>query len=417
WLNSEEIASSLNAEQHQFLKLVVATNAADVGGLTLHTACGLNREKDCLDTACRPDTARRIAFWRWLLVEEVGMVSARLLAQVDLRIRGAVPAAAQWKYDDADTVRRDPLVDHGQNIFWHYAVQGVTELFQRERCKDDWWNQQVVDQMRTGDLSDENIDNLHGRPVEGCNLSAEESRSRQRVVDGPWDPRLQQGKFVNATVIVPNNDAKYQINKDRAMAYAQHAKTPLEWSVAQDKAGAETLQTQVCDKATKIRWLQYHDMETEGLCGMLPLAIGMPVALTQHVDRSQKSLLKGRTGYVHSWFWKENEQQPRVVYVKFEGAQWTLDGTTEPGLYPILPVTRTWKLDKNRKPAVLKVHRKQIPLVPAFAITAHASQGKTLPLGQKKQAVVLDLNVDSKTHAAYGTVVASRVRSRHDVLI
>ena len=248
WLNSEEIASSLNAEQHQFLKLVVeralveynlvdprdtgrasreplvwllhgspgtgkshvlkylrmllqdllgyvqgidfevtafqATNAADVGGLTLHTACGLNREKDCLDTACRPDTARRIAFWRWLLVEEVGMVSARLLAQVDLRIRGAVPAAAQWKYDDADTVRpfaglnvlfsgdfrqlpppeggfladlpeslqppsrastsaagRDPLVDHGQNIFWHYAVQGVTELFQRERCKDDWWNQ------------------------------------------------------------------------------------------------------------------------------------------------------------------------------------------------------------------------------------------------------------------------------------
>ena len=67
---------------------------SDVGGLTLHTACGLNREKDCLDTACRPDTARRIAFWRWLFLDEVGMVSARLLAQVDLRIRGAVPARA-----------------------------------------------------------------------------------------------------------------------------------------------------------------------------------------------------------------------------------------------------------------------------------------------------------------------------------
>ena len=34
-----------------------------------------------------------------------------------------------------------------------------------------------------------------------------------------------------------------------------------------------------------------------------------------------------------------------------------------------------------------------------------------------RQSVILDLNVDSKTHAAYGTVVASRVRSRHDVLI
>ena len=275
---------------------------------------------------------------------------------------------------------------------------------------------QVVEQMRNGGLSDDNRDYLHGRPVKGCNLSEEEKRSRQRVVDGPWDPRLQEEKFVNAVVIVPNNDAKYQINKDRAMAYARHAKTPLEWSVAQDTAGAEALQAQVCDKEAKIRWLQYHDMDTEGLPGMLPLAIGMPVALTHHVDRSQKCLLKGRTGYVHSWDWKDNDQQPGVVrlgphatgartgraffaqginllssppespqatrYVKFEDAEWTLDGTTEPGLYPILPTKRTWKLDKNRKPSVLKVDRKQIPLVPAFAITAHASQGKTLPLGR-----------------------------------
>ena len=34
-----------------------------------------------------------------------------------------------------------------------------------------------------------------------------------------------------------------------------------------------------------------------------------------------------------------------------------------------------------------------------------------------RQSVVLDLNVDSRIHAAYGTVVVSRVRSRHDVLI
>ena len=98
--------------------------------------------------------------------------------------------------------------------------------------------------MRTGGLSDDNRDYLHGRPVKGCNLSEDEKRSRQRVVDGPWDPRLQEEKFVNAVVIVPNNDAKYQINKDRAMAYAQHAKTPLEWSVAQDTAGAEALHQQ-----------------------------------------------------------------------------------------------------------------------------------------------------------------------------
>ncbi|CAE7372587.1 pfh1, partial [Symbiodinium sp. CCMP2456] len=280
------------------------------------------------------------------------------------------------------------------------------------RCQDDWWNE-VVDELRDGKLSEKNYKYLHGLPVEGCTLSPEERRSRKRVADGPRDPRLREEKFVKATVVVANNDAKYQINKDRAKAYARDAGTRLHWSVAKDKAGVEALQAQACDKEAKVRWLQYHDMDTEGLCGMLPLAIGMPVALTHHVDRSEKLLLKGRVGYVHSWVWHDNDQQPSIVhrsstrsrrYVKFEGADWILPGSKEPGLYPILPISRTWKLDKGRKNAVLKVSRTQIPL-----ITAHASQGKT--------AVMLDLNVDSKTHAAYGTVVASRVRSRFDLLI
>jgi len=172
-----------------------------------------------------------------------------------------------------------------------------------------------VDQLRDGQLSEKNHSYLHGRPVEGCTLSREERQSRKRVVDGPYDPRLREEKFARATVVVPNNDAKYQINKDRARAYARDAATPLAWSVARDKAGTEALQAQACDKEAKVRWLQYHDMDTEGLCGMLPLAIGMPVALTHHVDRSEKVLLKGRVGYVHSWDWKENDQQPSVVHL------------------------------------------------------------------------------------------------------
>ena len=125
-----------------------------------------------------------------------------------------------------------------------------------------------MDELREGKLSDKNYKYLHGRDVEGCTLSTCEKRSRQRVVDGPYDPRLREAKFLNATIVVSNNDAKYQINKDRAKAYARDAQTPLHWSVAQDKAGTEALQTQDCDKEAKIRWLQYHDMDTEGLCGM-----------------------------------------------------------------------------------------------------------------------------------------------------
>ena len=101
----------------------------------------------------------------------------------------------------------------------------------------------------------------------------------------------------------------------------------------------------------------------------------------------------------------------RLRYVKFEKASWRLDGASEPGLYPVELKKRAWFLDAKRKKPVLKVKRQQIPLVPAFAITAHASQGKTLA------AALLDLNIDKRTDPALGTVAASRVRSRYDVLI
>ena len=102
---------------------------------------------------------------------------------------------------------------------------------------------------------------------------------------------------------------------------------------------------------------------------------------------------------------------PDVVYVKFDGAGWCLEGTGEPGVYPIFPRHKTWYLDRKRKDPKLAIQRKQLPLVPAFAITAHTSQGKTMP------AAILDLNVDKRTDSRFGTVATSRVRSREDVLI
>ena len=136
----------------------------------------------------------------------------------------------------------------------------------------------------------------------------------------------------------------------------------------------------------------------------------MRVALTEHIDRSEgKQLLRGTVGIVHSW--PEDSHRPYIVYVKFEGASWQLEGTEEPGLYPIVPRTADWYLDRGRKVKFLKVKRTQLPLSPGYAMTAHSSQGKTLP------AVLLDLQVDRKVDPTIGTVAATRVRKREDVLI
>ena len=146
--------------------------------------------------------------------------------------------------------------------------------------------------------------------------------------------------------------------------------------------------------------------------GMLPLAIGMAVTLTEHIDRSEnKQLLRGKRGIVHSWLWPEGQARPSIVYVKFEGPEWQLEGLAEPGVYPIVPMTRSWYLDKGRKAKTLRASRTQLPLTPAYSMTAHSSQGKTL------RAVLLDLHVDKRVDPTIGTVATTRVRSREDVLI
>eukprot|EP00959_Pyramimonas_sp_CCMP1952_P105761 2211589-Pyramimonas_sp.AAC.1 len=42
--------------------------------------------------------------------------------------------------------------------------------------------------------------------------------------------------------------------------------------------------------------------------GWLPLAVGMPVVLTDHLDRSEKQLLRGCRATIHSWVVDEEEE-------------------------------------------------------------------------------------------------------------
>ena len=160
--------------QYEFLAFQ-NTNAAQLGGKTINSACGINRQD--LTSA---EAIKRMATWRWLLVDEVGLVGARLLADMEQRLRAAVPEANEWKcgpdgrvrpfaginviftgdfdqlpppeggyladipqYFKNPTSERIPhtMVEQGQSLFWDGSVQGVTELVQVLRCKDAWWNE------------------------------------------------------------------------------------------------------------------------------------------------------------------------------------------------------------------------------------------------------------------------------------
>ena len=280
-----------------------ATNAVDMEGTTMHNAFGLDPHKRSDEKAVKADKAKQMAYWRWVFIDEISMVPADLFARAEHRLQEVKPHTDAWKQDKqnkgstrpfagvnvvligdfkqlpppqggylADVPHAlkvgphctskapDPLSDAGKKLMWE-EVQGMVELDERQRCNDAWWNE-VTEEIRAGKLSDKNHRYLHGRPVEGCRLSAEERASRCRVITGSNDPRLLEARFQEAPVIVANNDAKYQINKDRAKKFARDTGEELRWAVAKDVASADALQSQMCDKDRKIKRLDFID----GLC-------------------------------------------------------------------------------------------------------------------------------------------------------
>ena len=80
-------------------------------------------------------------------------------------------------------------------------------------------------------------------------------------------------------------------------------------------------------------------------------------------------------------------------------------------MYPIVPKTSKWYLDKGRKNPHLQISRRQIPLAPAFAMTSHAAQGQTLGGG-----AIVDLCAPG-AHPMGAYVAMTRVKNRADLLI
>ena len=417
-----------------------------IGGSTLHQLGAMNLFGNDASKEKSTFLFLRHCTLRWIIIDEISMVNPRLLAKFEERLRTHTQKAGTYKCDPDGTIRpfggfninlcgyfwqipppgedfslmslppsmiveptkKNPnaLTSHGLNLLWGNAsqgIQGMNELIQNMRFQGDPCFQAALEECRHGKLRNETYDWLV-----------------QFVLCGPHDPRLTTDHFSGAKMIVATNDLKYAINKQCAILYASSNKKHLTWCPAFDRPTTDGITK--TDADTRIRWLQYHDRWTANLYGMLPLVQGLPIALTEHVDRPiQKNLLRGTEAFLDSWILDPRKNSvpekagvrilryvPAVLFIQVPDANWIVPGLTRPGLYPILPTSKIWYLDKNKKNPVLSVSRRQFPIGPAFGITCHSSQGQTL------NAAIIDLIADDPI-LCY--VAFSRVRSSSDLLI
>jgi len=187
------------------------------------------------------------------------------------------------------------------------------------------------------------------------------------------------------------------------------------------------------------------DNKTEHLPGYLPLVPDMPVLLQENIA-CELGLSNGAQGIFRELVYGETSEQiteanegvfpANTIFVR--NAQYALVeikkskigklDSLNPFVVPIPVIDKTFEVDLAKlyadKGSILKafndkklkttiaVKRRGLPLVPAYSITTHKSQGQTLP------KIVIDLNMPPGiVEVASAYVPLSRVQQLSDLVI
>ena len=186
-----------------------AVMAQLLGGDTIHHALGIpvfkGKEAHGDDLQKHMDVAKRVLQWRWLIIDEISMASAKLFAEMDMKLRQVIRDVGTskkdqgidrpfgglniicsgdfWQLDPPDggflgdipteyihnarQYKPSPTIAHGQALMWggpKSGMQGVTELVECERC-DNGWLREAQEEFRHGRLSETSFKFLHRRPT------------------------------------------------------------------------------------------------------------------------------------------------------------------------------------------------------------------------------------------------------------
>lgn len=151
--------------------------------------------------------------------------------------------------------------------------------------------------------------------------------------------------------------------------------------------------------------------KTEYRANKLILCEGMPVILSANYD-VEHGAVNGTFGTVKSVRYRQGPDGRRYAtscVIRTETYRGKCLPFTDLGDVPVLPDSVDIKFVQQYSRKKMTIKRKQLPLLPAFAMTVHKAQGLTL------DKVVVDLSGCKGTESPY--VMLSRVRKLDDVAI
>ena len=404
--------------------LVAPTGVAafNIGGLTIHYAFRLPVEHGNL-TRYTKLSAERLHQLRLLckdvhtiIIDEISMVSYETLGFIHQRLTeikgtddtevyfGGLNIIAVGDFYQLPPVRDRFVFQNGRGYvpasthLWRDLFTMV-ELHTNMRQRNDTTYSEVLNRIRTGDHTSDDVKLL-----------------RTRLTSGIINPvQLRDAKFSSALYLLPRKEQVEEYNTQRLLELAQT--TPVyEFNAEHVILESRYLPHGVTSRDVPERLIPKNDNNCAGLPHTLKLAVGAQVMLRRNI-MCEDGLVNGARGVIVGFKWLDGADHqaqpgllPSAVLVKFHDPRvGRIHSIPVPGCdseaVEIRPISAKFFAQLG-----VTLQRTQLPLVPCWAATIHKVQGLSL------DAAVIDLG-PSMFEDGMAYVALSRVRTLDGVAL
>jgi hypothetical protein len=435
-------------ESHRFIVLApTGTAAALLNGSTYHYALGIRSLKnDGADDAVRNEAMvvnevrMRLQGVDYIFIDEISMIACHELYAISSRLSQVenihdLPFGGKNMILAGDFAQLPPTqgkalynnsVDKMQNfkasvrdqentigkLLWHQVTTVVilTEnMRQKTQTSDDAKLRTALVNMRYAACSEDDIKFLRSRIVgEGTNK-----------------PKLYDPKFRNVSIITAWNSQKDKINEMGCVRFAIDTNQKLVDFYSIDKRSESKAQKKkrkgqkkekieasfIPENVQNILW-NSSPHTSEHIAGKLSLCLGMPVMIRNN-DATELCITKGQEAFVVGWESFTGPNGKQVLETLFLKLINPPKEVQIPGLpVNVIPMAKTSKSIKCDLPddSEINITRQQIQILPNFAMTDYASQGKT------RQINVVDLG-HCKNFQSYYTCLSRSASAEGTVII
>ncbi len=390
-----------------------------IGGYTIHSLLLLPNEEN-------PDLQTLAVIWDnvlYLIIDEISMISASLLAAISSRLQHAKgrsalaedrpfggvnviflgdfgqlrpvssPSLYSHRFINAPTVQdaqnKSALAAFKGVYLWR-SVVSVVMLRKNQRQRNDAPYSNLLSRVREGRSGDARYEG-----------TAYDFRVLQRRLIQNFD-RASCSRFLNAPVIVGRKAVRDALNRRLLQLHADSIGAHVDIYYAIDKVDGKILRGPARDTVWDLG-----STTTRDSVGRLPLFPGMKVMIQENIAFAYH-VVNGAVGTVKDIKYDEHlgYRTVSVVYVEIPGAGRLLG--QEADVIPVFanPTYFTWTRRRATKTTPAdsdSVSRLQPPILPAYAYTDYKAQGRSL------DAAIVDLDSCFSIQGAY--VMLSRVRT------